>query len=65
MQTLHLALNNTFSYHRNTLFGEGIVAHVSFAHPVALELTNLIADVAKTLSLSVKCSVCSAFALKK
>jgi 5'-methylthioadenosine phosphorylase len=37
----------------HTFFGEGIVAHVSFAEPISLELRNLIADCAKKVGVTI------------
>jgi 5'-methylthioadenosine phosphorylase len=37
----------------HTFFGEGIVAHISFAEPISLQLRNLIAESAKTAGVTV------------
>ena len=37
----------------HTFFGEGIVAHVSFAEPISLRLRNLIADSAKKVGVTI------------
>src|SRR5438046_7454181 len=37
----------------HTFFGEGIVAHVSFAEPISLPLRNLLAESAKTVGVTV------------
>ena len=37
----------------HTFFGEGIVAHVSFAEPISLQLRNLLAESAKTAGVTV------------
>ena len=37
----------------HTFFGEGIVAHVSFAEPISLQLRNLLAESAKKVGLTV------------
>jgi 5'-methylthioadenosine phosphorylase len=37
----------------HTFFGEGIVAHVSFAEPISLQLRNLLADCAKKVGVTV------------
>src|SRR3979411_27732 len=37
----------------HTFFGEGIVAHVSFAEPISLQLRNLLAESAKKVRVTV------------
>src|SRR5437764_3727753 len=37
----------------HTFFGEGIVAHVSFAEPISLQLRNLLAESAKKVGVTV------------
>src|SRR2546430_16316236 len=37
----------------HTFFGEGIVAHVSFAEPISLQLRNLLAESAKKVGITV------------
>jgi 5'-methylthioadenosine phosphorylase len=37
----------------HTFFGEGIVAHISFAEPISLQLRNLLAESAKTAGVTV------------
>ncbi len=39
---------------QSTFFGNGLVAHVSFAHPVCPELTRVLAEVGKELPVPVK-----------
>ena len=39
--------------HQSTFFGEGIVAHVSFAHPVCKELGDVLEDSCKTTGVTV------------
>jgi len=39
---------------KSTFFGDGLVAHVSFAHPVCPELGNILAECGKGLSVPVK-----------
>jgi 5'-methylthioadenosine phosphorylase len=46
-------VDRTFDRH-SSFFGNGLVAHVSFAHPVCPELTRLLADVGKGLPATVK-----------
>src|SRR6058998_1410077 len=36
----------------HTFFGEGIVAHISFAEPISLQLRNLLADAAKKVGVT-------------
>src|SRR5438270_11437430 len=38
---------------QHTFFGQGIVAHVSFAEPISLELRNLLAESAKKVGVTV------------
>jgi 5'-methylthioadenosine phosphorylase len=38
----------------NTFFGEGIVAHIPFAHPVCPELANVLYNAGKTVGASIK-----------
>src|SRR5216110_1948613 len=38
---------------QHTFFGEGIVAHVSFAEPISLQLRNLLAESAKKVGVTV------------
>jgi 5'-methylthioadenosine phosphorylase len=38
---------------QHTFFGEGIVAHVSFAEPISLQLRNLLAESAKNVGVTV------------
>jgi 5'-methylthioadenosine phosphorylase len=38
----------------STFFGEGLVAHVSFADPVCSELANIVEDACKTAAVTVK-----------
>src|SRR5438094_194431 len=37
----------------HTFFGEGIVAHISFAEPISLQLRNLLAEAAKKVGVTV------------
>jgi 5'-methylthioadenosine phosphorylase len=37
----------------HTFFGEGIVAHISFAEPISLQLRNLLADAARKIGVTV------------
>jgi 5'-methylthioadenosine phosphorylase len=37
----------------HTFFGEGIVAHISFAEPISLQLRNLLAEAAKKIGVTV------------
>src|SRR5215470_5981599 len=38
----------------STFFGEGLVVHISFAHPVCPHLSQLLMDAGKALSIEVK-----------
>ncbi len=46
-------VDHTFNRH-STFFGNGLVAHVSFAHPVCPELTRVLGEVGKELPVPVK-----------
>src|SRR5436309_1630842 len=45
--------DRTSSRTHHTFFGEGIVAHVSFAEPISLRLRNLLANAAKKVGVTV------------
>src|SRR5947207_7629147 len=45
--------DRTSSRSEHTFFGEGIVAHVSFAEPISLQLRNLLAESAKKVGITV------------
>src|SRR5881275_1698879 len=45
--------DRTSSRAHHTFFGEGIVAHVSFAEPISLRLRNLLAESAKKVGVTV------------
>src|SRR5437868_10770434 len=45
--------DRTSSRTHHTFFGEGIVAHVSFAEPISLRLRNLLAESAKKVGVTV------------
>lgn len=41
------------SMRHSTFFGEGIVGHVGFAHPICMDLANILYEAAKTLGVNV------------
>ena len=45
--------DRTSSRRAHTFFGEGIVAHVTFAEPISIKLRNLIAESARSLGITV------------
>src|SRR5947208_3710046 len=45
--------DRTSSRSEHTFFGEGIVAHISFAEPISLQLRNLLAEAAKKVGVTV------------
>ena len=45
--------DRTSSRAMHTFFGEGIVAHVSFAEPISLQLRNLVAEAARRTGITV------------
>ena len=45
--------DRTSSRATHTFFGEGIVAHISFAEPISLQLRNLLAEAAKKIGVTV------------
>ena len=45
--------DRTSSRSQHTFFGEGIVAHVSFAEPISVRLRNLLAESAKKIGVTV------------
>ncbi|KAH3758379.1 S-methyl-5'-thioadenosine phosphorylase [Pelomyxa schiedti] len=45
-------IDKTFK-RRNTIFGDGIVGHVGFAHPISEELAKIVLEASKTVGLSV------------
>jgi 5'-methylthioadenosine phosphorylase len=45
--------DRTSSRASHTFFGEGIVAHISFAEPISLQLRNLLAESAKKVGVTI------------